>query len=187
MTQAIKLSFKMLGVEDLIRSMDEWKRAVRARVIRNAVRKTGPIASRAMKQRAPRETGLLKKSIGHRVYTHRNGMGAGMVAGPRKGFEATVVGRKRKRKPRRYTQMTKNERNLGLAFGRTQKRNPTKYGHLVEGGFRTKGGGQVEPSRFMQLAWVSVQSRLTAAMRTAMKAGIEREAAKAAAKARGRR
>ena len=168
---SIKASWKVLGVEELIAALQDFKQSVRKRVIYNAVRKCGPVVTKAIKPGVPRETGTLKKSIGHRVYTHRSGDGAGVVIGPRQGFARQVVARTSGKLCGKFRAFKKNEK----AAGRTQKRNPVNYAHLVEFDTqRTKG------QLFMTKGWNRAKPQLMATIRSSLQAGIRQAAEKAA-------
>jgi len=174
---SIKASWKVLGVEELIAALQDFKQSVRKRVIYNAVRKCGPVVTKAIKPGVPRETGTLKKSIGHRVYTHRGGDGAGVVIGPRKGFARQVVLRTKGKLRGKFRAFKRNEK----AAGRTQKRNPVNYAHLVEFDTqRTKG------QLFMTKGWNRAKPQLMATIRASLQTGIRQAAEKAARRGRKR-
>lgn len=210
MVAKIKASFKILGVDELIRSMRDWKRSVRKRVIYNAVRKCGPVIKRAIKPLVPRESGTLKKSIAHKVYTHRSGDGAGIVVGPRKGFSQMVTVRTKGRLRGRY-RATKKAGEITATQQR--KRAPDNYSHLVEFGHRIaqggtlirlrggkasksrrtgiaglgQSGGTVQGAHYMSRGWKRALPQVQATIRRELESGIRREAQRAAAKHGGRR
>ena len=207
MVAQMKASFKVLGVDDLIRTMRDWKRSVRKRVLYNAVRKCGPVIKRAIKPLVPRESGTLKKSIAHKVYTHRSGEGAGVVVGPRKGFSQMVTVRTKGRLRGRYRTVKRGGETTAT---RQVKRVPDNYAHLVEFGHRIatggtfirlrggkasksrrtgiaglgQSGGTVQGAYYVTRGWRRALPQVQATIRRELEAGIRREAQKAAAKNR---
>ena len=130
---SIKASWKVLGVEELIAALQDFKQSVRKRVIYNAVRKCGPVVKAKIRPFVPRETGALKMSIDHRVYTHKSGDGAGVVIGPKKGYSRQAV---------RSKGRTRAASKSTIASGaKTTRRTPANYAHLVEFGHRIATGG----------------------------------------------
>ena len=103
----VAATMALTGDKALIRTLDRLPAALVRRVVRPAVRSALVPINKAAKRKAPKETGLLKKSIGAVVKVYkRTGVIWGGV-GPRKGFRQVIDG-----KPR----------------------DPVKYAHLVEFG-----------------------------------------------------
>lgn len=111
------MTFKIkseVNVKDLMSSLDGLKNAVKNRILKKAVNKGCKIILKAAKAKAPRETGLLKKSLGSKVKVYRNtGVVVGIV-GPRKGFRQEVL------------------RKKGRWFPAMVISDPIRYAHLVE-------------------------------------------------------
>ncbi|MEM9752558.1 MAG: HK97-gp10 family putative phage morphogenesis protein [Planctomycetota bacterium] len=85
-----------------------------------------PIAREA-RARVNVESGILKRSMGRRTKTHRNGVVVTNV-GPRRGVSTEFEG---------------------------QRRIPAHYGHLVNNGHRNRDGSFTEGSHFMDQAFES--------------------------------
>ena len=103
----VAATMTLTGDKALIRTLDRLPPALVRRVVRPAVRSALVPINKAAKRKAPKDTGLLKKSIGAvvKVYKQTGVIWGGV--GPRKGFRQIVDG-----KPR----------------------DPVKYAHLVEFG-----------------------------------------------------
>lgn len=144
------------GTRQVERELGRLKsRAVRNKIVRDALRKAYKPAKDAAKRLAPRESGLLRKSLGQKIKTYKD---AGVaVVGPRRGFKRPVKIGKRKR-------------------GKTQKvqvRNPTHYAHLA---------GPRRKADFMQRAYTSSVSQVNSMLRAKILEGLEKEAQKARVK-----
>jgi HK97 gp10 family phage protein len=102
------------GLRDVLSRLGGLKRSARNRVARQAVAAGARAVARAAKKNAPRETGLLKKSLGSKVKVYANSGVAVGVAGPRVGMRQTVVRKKNKARPTPVLS------------------DPAKYAHLAE-------------------------------------------------------
>lgn len=112
---------KIDGLEQLFARLAGIKKSLRTRILRKAVDKASkPILARA-KALVPRDTGLLRKSLGRRVKTYGKTGVAVAVIGPRVGF-----------RKQRAEQGKKKLVKAGSGAGRVM--NPVKYAHLVEKG-----------------------------------------------------
>jgi hypothetical protein len=124
---------QMQGIDRIKRALASLGAAAANRILRKGVTAGIQIYAKAMKVAAPKETGLLKKSIGHKVKTYRifnehvpahytPSKNAGKTtgyAGPRTGFKREV------------TVKLKNKK--GRTVGKRQEvRDPIRYAHLVE-------------------------------------------------------
>lgn len=128
MTWGVKV--ELLGANQVRSLLTGWKPSTQRRMIRPAVTKGARIISRATKREAPKESGLLKKSIGTKVKTYKSGVVVGII-GPRKGFRRPVI----------VSRATKKGERKGTAGVRVVYRDPAKYAHLVHGGTQAHGLG----------------------------------------------
>ena len=106
------LGMELLGSGRLVRKLQELGPRIEKKATRRAVREAGRPIVRAAKSKAPRETGLLRVSIGMAV-RHYRGFGSASVIGPRTNFKS------------------KKREKLS---GSKARRAPHKYAHLVEFG-----------------------------------------------------
>ena len=107
----------------------ELPERIQRKHLRRGVRRAGTAISRAAKVAAPIESGLLKKSIGQRVFTHRDKLGVGTRIGPRKGWRRAVYLNK-KGALKAYSKRKQAE--AVAAGAKLEYRDPARYGHLVE-------------------------------------------------------
>lgn len=176
------------GVKAVERAFEGIKEGVRNRVLKASIGKVARRAARVAKQRAPRgPSGTLKKSIGAIYRSYRKGEVWLYVLGPRRGITGTAPHQPQRRYPNFV---------------------PTRYGHLAErgrGALRAKNYprmlfypspkaqhriarvkvGPARGFRFMEKTYKLLDSpsaRLTRFLIEDILAGIEREAAKYAAK-----
>ena len=201
----MKFSVKvgLAGQKDVAAALAGVKAGVRNRVLKAAAgkqaRKAAKVAKGAL---VPHRTGQLKRAISYVYRSYKSGKVWVYVAGPRKGFKVrvsdlTAAGQRaalRKLGKKRRAGLTERQ---ALKFVQSYV-DPVKYGHLVEGGrkpVRVKrrkvlaGGGVVygrhafgvQPRPFMAPAAAAVAGS-SAEMAADLKAGIDREAAKYAAK-----
>lgn len=107
---------KLRGDKALTRKLQSLAARTQNTIVRSAAGKAMTPVNRAAKQLAPKETGLLKKSVGKKTKTYPGKGTVWVGVGPRKGFaqEITVTG----------------------PDGKPVKRwrDPVKYAHLVEYG-----------------------------------------------------
>lgn len=102
------------GLDHILRALSQLKKqAARSRVLRKALGPSTKPFMMTAKQLAPKETGLLRKSIGRKIKVYRESGRVTVIIGPRS-------------KPSFRREVTIN--------GRTQVRNPVHYAHLVEFG-----------------------------------------------------
>jgi len=155
----------LTGDKAVLRALRDLPERPARRVLRSALAAGGRVMAKAARAKCPTETGTLKKSIGQRVWTSKDKRGVGVTVGPRKGFRRPVsrVGGKLKAGKR------------GAAGAK--QRDPVKYAHLVE--FGTE---RAPAKAFMRPAFDTTRSGVKSATMTKVAAGIEREAAKLAAK-----
>lgn len=167
---AFKIQGKITGLEDVLKSLKELPAKLRKKHLRKAVDKGGKVLLDSAKQKAPVETGLLRKSLGKKVKVYPSGV-AVCVIGPRKGFKREVI-----------------QTAKGVALFSAKKhadedgersfRDPRFYAHLVELGFTHPGGKQVPARSFLRSSFVEKKAEVRARMIEVIKAGIAAEAGK---------
>lgn len=145
------MSAQLLGADALIRKLEALPGKVYRRVVRKAINKGATPMVKAARRYAPRESGLLAKSMGKKLKSYFARGVVLSVVGPRGGFGKEVT----------------------LPDGTSEYRDPVKYAHLVEFG---TDHSPAQP--FMRRAYEENKTALMSAMFGEMKTGIEREAAK---------
>lgn len=197
--QAVSISLR--GSAELGRAFTELPFKMQKKVCRSAVTKAARRLAKFAREimssfpDEPIDTGLLRKSIGYRVWVPKAGRNAnwavGATIGPRKGF-ATLVRRRinRRRKSSRTTGRAFSTGAItkavatGETFYRSEYADPVKYGHLVEKGRRTAVGktgrklGTVAGRPFLGYGFLRSKDALIAIMRSEIASGLEREARK---------
>lgn len=120
-------SIAVSGVDDTLRSLSAVSQTAAGKVLRRALRASSRILIRAAGARVPRETGLLKKSLGVFIKTYRpRKAGGAMRHGIVAGQSYCVVGA-------RFGVSGKGPHG--------EKRVPAYYSHLVEKGHVIAGTG----------------------------------------------
>lgn len=153
-----KVHGKVEGLTDLLARLNGLKRQVASRILRKAVGEAGKVILKVAKQMAPRESGLLRKSLGRKVKVYRSSGTAVAIVGPRVGFRQVV------------------RRTRGKWFPTEAMANPVKYAHLVElGTVRSKARAFLRPA---------LQTH-AGTIRKVMETQIDRGLAEAAKKAQG--
>lgn len=153
------------GVEKAWRALDTLKQGVRNKIKRKALTKGSQIVTRAAKANAPKESGLLRKSLSYRIRAYRR---SGLVVayiGPRLGFKAVYKGRNRD--PIYYAHIL--ERGRGAVV-------PQKARLLSEGKPGRVFGRKVKAvpgTRFLERSFRSTKAQVEAAMLAELKAGVE--------------
>ena len=131
--------------------MTRLKDAAKRRVLRKGVAEGTKLPTKRAKQLAPKETGLLRKSIGRKTKVYRNSGVAVGIIGVRKGFRTEVE-----------------------VNGRTEIRNPTNYLHLVE-----FGTASTPAQPFLRPAWDQTKGEARKAAIEKISTELEKEAKKA--------
>jgi HK97 gp10 family phage protein len=175
---AIKGTFT--GLDDVFKRLGHLNRTVRNRILRAAINEaTKPLLDDA-KQRAPRQSGLLRKSLGRKVKTYRASGVVVAIIGPRS-------------KPSFKRQVTVRDKRTGKT--RSEYRNPVKYAHLQEQGrkaVRVKRGrvlgrkgvyfgkqaAAALPRPFLRPAFAAGKARAEQTMRRRILEEVLKEAAK---------
>lgn len=144
------LVVKVFGVDDCMRAFAELPRTIQNRTMRVALSSAGGVIRDAAVANAPKETGLLRRSLKVKVRVpnasydpKHHGRPAYAVVGPQRrifGLAKTVRGRVRAKLKRGFTKK-----------GTARVRRPSRYAHLVEKG--TRRG--VKATRFLARAVAS--------------------------------
>jgi HK97 gp10 family phage protein len=144
---------ELFGDKELAKVFKTLGDRVQRRVLRGAVNAASTPVSRAAKSKAPKESGLLKKSIGKKVKTYPDrGVVVGII-----GPKTSVVGEYK-----------------------GKKRWPAKYAHLREKGFINAVGEFVPPEPFLGPAMERTKGQQISIMQEKLAAGVIKEAARAA-------
>lgn len=98
---------KLTGMKELRRALEDLDKKTANKFTRIALASGAKVLKEAAAANAPKETGLLKKSIGVTIKRRKGVLSARI--GPRKGFGKKVK-----------------------VDGREEYRDPNKYGHIVE-------------------------------------------------------
>lgn len=154
--------YEVRNLRQVLRALDKIEPKMRRRVLVKALSKAGGVFKTAAQRMAPRETGLLSKSLGVKRAKSARG-GVQYRVQPRKNFRRVVTIDKRGRLKALGTRASKTRIAAGISKRRI--RNPQRYGHLVELGhdvvFRNRRTGQrmvvgeVAGSHFLKRAFRS--------------------------------
>lgn len=158
------IQVRVTGTEQTIANVLALPKRYRRRGFRVALDAAGGEFKDEVKKRAPRETGLLRTSLGVKTVVPNNERLSWVKVGPRRGFKQPV---ERNRRGRLRT-VAKKTVSLLPAGTFTKYRNPTRYAHLVEGG--TKRG--VRARRFMSLSASLRQNAAVAKMESKLRTAV---------------
>ena len=147
--------FKVQGHRQIIANLSTLENRVRKKILRKVVRKAQKPMIADARQRCPKKTGQLRKSLGTIVKTY--GPNVIAVGGPRGGFRIEIDG-----KPI----------------------DPVHYAHLVEGGHRASGFSSVTvpPHPFLGPAFEANKDKSQRMAMEEISNEIEKEAARKANK-----
>ena len=134
------------GDRELKRNLKRLADKVQKKLLRQAVQAGSKPVVKAARNAAPVESGTLKKSIGVRMKVYKRQATVVAIVGPRTGF--------------------------GFTDDEGTRRDPARYGHLVEGGTVYQG-----PRAFLRPAIHNNKAAANAAVRTKLAAGIKKAAA----------
>lgn len=127
---ALQIKAKVDGLKELVQQLKELPQKLQKQTLRKATTEGSQLVLRTAKAKVPvGETGLLKKSLGHKVGISRRTGVVYAVIGPRTGIVRTRTGKKK---------VTK----LGIRFAQAGVK-PYMYAHLVEFGHRIAKGGSL--------------------------------------------
>jgi HK97 gp10 family phage protein len=159
------VTVRLTGAEKAISAVNALPGRIRNRAVRVALNAAGGEFKSEVKTRAPKETGLLKRSIGVKVAVpYQKNKPAWVKVGPQRGFRQPVE----KNKKGKVRTVSKKIQNLLPESSKTKYRNPTRYAHLVEGG--TKRG--VKATRFMALSASLRQGAAVAKMESKLRTAV---------------
>lgn len=156
---AFAIRAEIEGIADLMKTLDKFPGAVQRRILRPALAAEGQRVLKEARTKVPVDTKLLKKSLGRRTKTYKNG-GVVVIVGPRHGFKQIING-----KPK----------------------NPTQYAHLVEYGVKPHfiaGRSNIKTRKTIsskQHPGFAGRKVLTTAYKTALNGAAERMAVRMAA------
>ncbi len=155
------LRVELGDLRPIVAQLDKLKRTLRNRILRQAMVKAARIMAKAVKQNAPKEIGTdtysraragqLKRSIGFKVSTSKNGV-VTAIAGPRRGFRIVLGARIR-----------------GKNTGKAVAYDPVKTAHLVE-----FGSVHAAAKPFIRPAMEASRDAVIEAIVSTIQAGIER-------------
>lgn len=147
-----KASAKLEGGKELQRALKTLGVRVQRKVLRQAVNAASTPVVKAARRKAPKQSGLLRKSLGKKLKTYtKNGTVMALV-GPRKDVEGEHEG---------------------------EKRRPARYAHLVENGHVAADGTHVPAQPFLRPAFDETQPQALDTMRRKLAAGVVTEMVKA--------
>lgn len=159
----MKIKAEIKGAKELQDLLRKFTPAVQRRILRPALNVEGTRVLQEARARVPVDTKLLRRSLGKRTRTYKNGTVL-VIVGPRRGFKEQIDGR---------------------------YKNPSKYAHLVEFGVKPHSivsrfaGRQVigrKKRQHTMLMHPGMKGRkpLTKAYKTALNGAAERMAARMA-------
>lgn len=140
---------KVDGDKALTRMLRTLPDRMQRKVLRASVSKGGTPIMRRARQLAPQETGLLAKSMGKKVVTHKPSQSVTAIIGPRRDVRGEHNG-----KPRV----------------------PANYAHLVEFGHIAPDGSHVPAQPFMRPAFDTTQAQALGIVRQGIADGVVKEA-----------
>ena len=151
--KVFRMELRFIGVDDVIRRLQDVKPNLVARCLKPAIDKSGRMVARAMKASVSRKkTGLLKASIGIRTSPNWRKGKVYAIIGPRRSFKST--GQKGGVTTVSKWRMGRIKRRGLEAFAA-----PSRYAHLIEFGHKKgKGKGAAKPMPFMRPAWQSTKN-----------------------------
>jgi HK97 gp10 family phage protein len=144
-------SFEITGLKELQKRLATLPDRVQRKAMRPAVSAGATMIVRAQKSKAPRESGLLKKSIGKKIVTNKKTQSVTAVIGPRKSVTGEYKGKLRK---------------------------PSRYAHLADKGFIDESGEHHPGNGFVTTSLDEAGGQALNAMTSKLGDGIEKEAAK---------
>lgn len=131
------LHIELKGVREAQRALDRFGRAVRRKHTRIALAAAGGTIRDEARRTAPRETGLLRRSLAVKPGTNKKGDAYTVVGASRKVIEWIEPSRRLYRKQRiKMRLVSKKMLSLLPMSSKMTRRKPSKYLHLVEGGTR---------------------------------------------------
>jgi hypothetical protein len=111
---------KITGFRGIGKAIESLEKKAGKKVIRKGVTKGSQVYTKALKERAPKQTGLLKKSLGQRIKSYKGGRTVVGLSGPRSGFKKEVEVKIR------------NKKGTRIIARKKEVRDPRKYAHITE-------------------------------------------------------
>lgn len=167
----MKIAVKLNGLQDVMQRLNAVNGELRSTILRKATTAGAQVLTKEAKGRAPRETGLLRKSLGYKVRVYRGGELVLAMVGPRSGFKRSVV----TLGSRGAISGTKAASKLLAAGGFAGTRNPVRYAHMSE-----FGTSRSAAKPFLRPALNAAHDRIVEIMRQTIEAGISSALSKAA-------
>lgn len=146
-------AMKLLGDKELERTFKTLGERVQRKVLRQAVNTAATPVVKAARAKAPKDSGLLKKSLGKKLVTNKKAGVVTAVVGPRRNVVGEHDGKPRK---------------------------PSRYAHLVEKGHIDGDGNHVPAQPFLRPAMEETEAQALGVMTDKLAAGVVREASKGA-------
>lgn len=165
-TPGASVDIALQGADEIRARLATLRGAVQRQIVESAVSSALSIIAKAAKARCPKDTGMLKASIGVKVKTYSGSGAVWGAVGPRRGGAYDVAG------------ALKFVRKGGKAPHGAEKAriNPVRYAHLVEFGH---GGPQPAPAHpFLRPALDENREVALGTLRGRVQQGIERVVAK---------
>ena len=157
----LQVNLNITGVEELVKKLQTIEKKHARKAARTAIGEATKIVLKTAKALVPKDTGLLRKSLGRKVKVYRrNGVVTGLV-GPR----TNVTDRLKSRKGRGV--VAKLNEIVGKALNAEVAKKPARYAHLVELGTMHSAA---QP--FLRPALDSNRDRLVGVIAAKLKAGI---------------
>ena len=188
-----RIGISLIGDKELVRKLEALGPKVYKKVVAQASRKAWAPVTKTAKAKAPKATGLLRKSLGTKQKKYaRNGVIV-TLTGPRTGFEQDVTVQtpygpmKRRQNPSKYAHLVEfGTASHALAVGAESRVRLDKQGNQSDenklGNAIAAQGGKMHPGSppqpFMRPAFDSNKSKAVSIMRRELAAGIAREAMK---------
>lgn len=143
----------LIGDKALERKLKALPERVQRRVMRGAINAAATPVVKSAKSKAKKQSGLLKRSLGKKVFTNKKRQSVTAIVGPRKQVKGEYKG---------------------------QVRKPSRYAHLVEKGYIDEQGNHVPPQPFLNPAMRETEGQALNVMQTKLAEGVVREATKGA-------
>lgn len=117
---------KVKGAKEIERAFKKLDERLKKRTLRASVQEGRKVFLKALRARAPKQSGLLRKSLGTRAKSYKKGLIATQTIGPRSGFKREVTFK---------TEYFRKERGRRVKVGermRKEWRDPRRYAHITE-------------------------------------------------------
>lgn len=145
---AFNVSTKLNGLDGLVKELSKLGQKTKNQMLRPAVRAGASILNKEMKKQAPKLRGLLKRSIGIKMKTYKNGTVAAIL-GARRGYKVKIG---------------TNQKGQALYA------DPARYLHLVE-----LGTSHSSPNPFMRRSIDATKKAVELTMAQKIREGLERK------------